>query len=77
MSLRLSSDRRRRVGVNVDRPSGDPHAAGSIRAESEHLAHVATVVLNEHVNEWGLCAMCGGAFPCELAVLAEHSVTLL
>jgi len=43
----------------------------------ERLAHLATAVLNEHVNDSGLCAVCGSAFPCKSAVLAEHNVALL
>jgi hypothetical protein len=38
---------------------------------------LATTVLNEHVNHEGLCALCGCAFPCDLAVLAEHNAALL
>lgn len=49
----------------------------SVQAELEHLAQLATVVLNEHVNHKGLCAVCGCSFPCESAVLAEHNVALL
>ncbi len=50
----------------------------SVQAELEHLAQLATVVLNEHTDDRGLCAACSGvAFPCELAVLAEHNAALL
>ena len=49
----------------------------SIQAELEHLAQLATVVLNEHMNQAGLCAVCGTAFPCDSAVLAEHNIALL
>ncbi len=56
----------------------DLHPAGGLAAELEHLAHLATVVLNEHVNDDGLCAVCPGvAFPCTSAVLAEHNAALL
>ncbi|KWX00948.1 hypothetical protein TH66_05305 [Carbonactinospora thermoautotrophica] len=41
------------------------------------LRSTATVVLNEHVNAYGLCAVCGSAFPCERAVLAEHNLASL
>ena len=44
----------------------------------DRLHEVATVVLNEHTNDNGWCAACAGvAFPCDLAVVAEHNVTLL
>lgn len=46
-------------------------------AEVEHLAQLASVVLNEHTNDNGLCAVCGSIFPCGSAVLAEHNVALL
>ena len=49
----------------------------SMQAEIQHLAQLATIVLNEHTNDHGLCAVCGCAFPCESAVLAEHNVALL
>lgn len=49
----------------------------SLAAEIEHLAQLASAVLNEHVNDHGLCAVCGCAFPCDSAVLAEHNVALL
>ena len=49
----------------------------SLTEEIEHLAQLTTVVLNEHVDHDGLCAVCGCAFPCESAVLTEHNVALL
>ena len=49
----------------------------TIQTEIEHLAQLATAVLNEHVNEYGLCAVCQCAFPCEFALLADHNVALL
>lgn len=44
--------------------------------EVEALHQLATHVLNEHANDHGLCAVCGCAFPCERAVLAEHNLAL-
>jgi len=38
------------------------------------LLALATSVMNEHVNDQGLCAVCGSAWPCERAVLAEHNL---
>jgi hypothetical protein len=49
----------------------------ALATDIEHLAHLASMVLNAHVNERGLCAVCGCAFPCESAVLAEHNTALL
>jgi len=34
-------------------------------------------VINDHLDDDGLCAVCGSAFPCERAVLAEHNLDLL
>lgn len=41
------------------------------------LSTIASQVLNEHVNDHGLCAVCGSAFPCGRAVLAEHNLASL
>jgi hypothetical protein len=41
------------------------------------LSHLATTVLNEHLNTNGQCAACGGQpWPCERAELAEHNLAL-
>ncbi len=48
MRRRPSSDRHRGLVVSVDLPSGDRYAASGMHAELEHLAQLATVVLNEH-----------------------------
>jgi len=37
------------------------------------LSSLAVSVLNEHVNDADLCAVCESAWPCELVVLAEHN----
>jgi hypothetical protein len=49
-----------------------PEASSAVGA----LHQLATVVLNEHTDDRGLCAVCGCAFPCERAVLAEHNLVL-
>lgn len=46
-------------------------------SELELLRRTATVVLNEHVNDHGLCAVEGSAWPCERAQLAEHNLAVL
>ncbi|MBA3338746.1 MAG: hypothetical protein H0T54_03180 [Geodermatophilaceae bacterium] len=54
------------------------YPVGSLIDEIARLPQLATVVLNEHVNDHGLCAVCPGvAFPCESVVLAEHAAALL
>ena len=45
--------------------------------ELEALSPLAVTVLNEHTNDADLCAVCGSAWPCEQAVLAEHNVAAL
>jgi hypothetical protein len=50
----------------------------TVQTDIQQLCQLATAVLNEHVNDRGRCAACPGvAFPCELAVLAEHNMALL
>lgn len=44
--------------------------------EVDKLHRLASVVINEHTDDNGLCAVCGCAFPCERAVLAEHNLAL-
>jgi hypothetical protein len=55
----------------------DLYAVDSLAVELERLAQLASMVLNEHANDHGLCAICGVAFPCKAALLAEHNVALL
>jgi hypothetical protein len=54
----------------------DTMTAPDVEHELDALRQLATVVLNEHTNDRGLCAVCGCAFPCERAVLAEHNLAL-
>ena len=54
-----------------------PASADNVNADLERLAQLAVRVLGEHVNDRDLCAVCGVAFPCESAVLAEHNTALL
>jgi hypothetical protein len=44
--------------------------------EVMQLLRLATTVIGEHVDEQGLCAVCGSAWPCEWAVLAEHNLAV-
>ena len=51
-------------------------APAVLTPEFEALLSLATRVINDHVDDDGLCAVCGSAFPCERAVLAEHNLDL-
>ncbi|MEV6831190.1 hypothetical protein [Amycolatopsis sp. NPDC051102] len=45
-------------------------------SENDTLHQLATEILNEHADDYGLCAVCGCTFPCARAVLAEHNLAL-
>jgi len=45
--------------------------------ELKRLCSTATLVLNEHVNDAGPCAVCASAWPCERVRLAEHNLAVL
>lgn len=45
--------------------------------ELDALIGLATEALNTHVNDADLRAVCGCAWPCEWAVLAEHNLAAL
>jgi hypothetical protein len=45
--------------------------------ELEKLIGLATVVLNEHENDHGLCAICGCGWPCARAVLAAQNLAVV
>jgi hypothetical protein len=51
-------------------PITDPALRDEIVALTRHAAEV----VNEHANDHGWCAVCGDAFPCERAILAEHNL---
>lgn len=63
----------------MERPSVPATAPGMdyFPPELERLCSTATVVLNEHVNDAGLCAVCGSAWPCERVQFAEHNLAVL
>lgn len=46
-------------------------------SEFAALISLATRTLNTHTNDADLCAVCGCAWPCERAVLAEHNLETL
>lgn len=45
----------------------------------ELVRHLATAQheLDQHVNDHGLCSICGCAWPCERAVLADLALSAL
>jgi len=51
-------------------------AIQSFGTELDQLRSLATRMLNEHTNDHDLCAVCGSAWPCERAVLADHNLAL-
>ena len=53
------------------------YSVASVTSDLERLAQLVIVILNEHINDGGSCAVCGCDFPCESAVLAEHNAALL
>ncbi len=65
------------MGMNNQQTATTAPVTYSQPSALELLRSTATVVLNEHVNAYGLCAVCGSAFPCERAVLAEHNLASL
>lgn len=50
---------------------------GQLQDDFDRLLQLASAVLNEHVNDTGLCAACGSTFPCGRALLAEHNLAVL
>jgi len=63
----------------MERPSAPTTVAGAayLPPELELLCSRAAVVLNEHVDAAGLCAVCGCAWPCERVQLAERNLAVL
>jgi len=65
------------VTVHPRERAVDQLLAERVTPELEALRALASRVINQHVDDRGLCAVCGSAFPCERAVLAEHNLALL
>ncbi|MGH7867173.1 MAG: hypothetical protein ACREP9_05960 [Candidatus Dormibacteraceae bacterium] len=59
-------------GVSMHPRQPDP-APPELAALIGRAAHV----LNTHASHDGLCAICGCAWPCERAALAEHNLAAL
>jgi hypothetical protein len=53
-----------------------PLGGSGLPAGLEALSSLAVRVLNQHTNHnhADLCAVCGCAWPCERAVLADHNL---
>lgn len=51
-----------------------PLGGGDLPVGLEALSSLAVRVLNEHTNHAGLCEVCGFAWLCKWAVLADHNV---
>jgi hypothetical protein len=54
-----------------------PHPSSpdeALRFELDALRAVAARVINEHTDDCGACRVCGCAFPCSRACLAEHNL---
>jgi hypothetical protein len=49
----------------------------SVLTELVKLVNLATVVMNEHKNDGGLCVVCGSAWPCERVLFADHNLELI
>ena len=60
-------------------PDGGPTLtlSATFDATLEALLALAAQVITEHTSDEGSCTVCGVAFPCERAVLAEHNLALL
>ncbi|MDQ3762559.1 MAG: hypothetical protein M3460_13080 [Actinomycetota bacterium] len=53
----------------------NPQPLEPVPPELEALISLAAGALNTHTNDADLCAVCGCAWPCERAVLAEHNLS--
>jgi len=51
-----------------------PLRSGQLPARLAALSSLAVRVLNQHTNHADVCAVCGCAWPCERAVLAENNL---
>jgi hypothetical protein len=57
------------------------HLAGladdSLPSPLERLLRTAREEIDRHVNDCGLCAVCGCAFPCDRATLADLALSAM
>ncbi|HEX4100865.1 MAG: hypothetical protein WAN20_01675 [Pseudonocardiaceae bacterium] len=54
-----------------------PYEPDPVPHELNALIGLTAHALNTHTNHDGLCAVCGYAWPCEWAALAEHNLAAL
>ncbi len=54
--------------------TASPLTGGHLPASLEASSSLTVRVLNTHTDHTGLCVVCGCAWPCERAVLAEHNL---
>jgi len=66
--IRTDNPQQARPGNPVTDYLSPPHA---------HLLNTAQHEIDWHVNDRGVCAVCGSAFPCERAVLADLALSAL
>jgi hypothetical protein len=58
-------------------PAAPRPARRSLVARLEGLRALAVTVLDAHTDDYGECAACGRAWPCESASVAEHTLAAL
>ncbi len=63
------------MNTGIDTASAEQH--NHLSPELAGLMRLASRVLNEHLNDADLCAICGSAWPCERVQLAEHNLALV
>ncbi len=68
---------RRRIGMDADQEATVLATSTCCSSDLTSLRTAATREITEHLNDDGLCAICGSAWPCERVVLAEHNLALL
>jgi len=58
-------------------PQTPEPVSSPVQGDLGALSSLAVAVLSEHTNQAGRSAVCGSAWPCEHASLAEHNLTAL
>jgi hypothetical protein len=56
----------------LDRPADD-----RLPPALERLLKTAQQEIDRHINDCGLCAVCGSAFPCDRATLADLALSAM
>jgi hypothetical protein len=55
-------------------PPADAHDSGFLPAPLAALLATARREIDAHTDDHGLCAICGSAYPCERATLADMAL---